>query len=139
MTVNVADLAIDMSVSDTYRPPNPLSHRANTLEEVHLPPIPASLANVFLFSTRDDREAFRRSASEHISLLSRCLSTILAQAHTYMSQVETYRICVSTTLRLRLFCTHGTPVLKTLDCWPTLPIVVQYGGPRSSLSAGYRG
>ena len=32
-------------------------------------------------------------------------------------------------LRLRLFCTHGTRVQKTLDCWPTLPIVVQYGGP----------
>jgi hypothetical protein len=32
-------------------------------------------------------------------------------------------------LHLRLICTHGTPVLKTLDCWPTLPIVVQYGGP----------
>ena len=31
-------------------------------------------------------------------------------------------------LHLRLFCTHGTPVQKTLDCWPTLPIVVQYGG-----------
>ena len=33
------------------------------------------------------------------------------------------------TLRLRLLCTHGTPVPKTLDCWPTLPIVVQYGAP----------
>jgi hypothetical protein len=32
-------------------------------------------------------------------------------------------------LHLRLLCTHGTPVLKTLDCWPTLSIVVQYGGP----------
>ncbi|KAH9046560.1 hypothetical protein EDB84DRAFT_657659 [Lactarius hengduanensis] len=31
-------------------------------------------------------------------------------------------------LRLRLFCTPGTPVLKTLDLWPALPIVVQYGG-----------
>ena len=31
-------------------------------------------------------------------------------------------------LRLRLFCTHGTPVQKSLDCWPTLPIVVEYGG-----------
>ncbi|KAI9455576.1 hypothetical protein BJY52DRAFT_1417429 [Lactarius psammicola] len=31
-------------------------------------------------------------------------------------------------LHLRLFCTHGTPVLKTVDCWPALPIVVQYGG-----------
>ncbi|KAN0128192.1 hypothetical protein V8E53_013958, partial [Lactarius tabidus] len=32
-------------------------------------------------------------------------------------------------LRLRLFCTHGTPVLKALSHWPALPIVVQYGGP----------
>jgi hypothetical protein len=31
-------------------------------------------------------------------------------------------------LQIQLFCTHGTPVLKTLECWPTLPIVVQYGG-----------
>ncbi|KAI9443728.1 hypothetical protein BJY52DRAFT_1373644 [Lactarius psammicola] len=31
-------------------------------------------------------------------------------------------------LNLRLFCTHGTPVLKTLDCWPALPIIVEYGG-----------
>ena len=31
-------------------------------------------------------------------------------------------------LRLRLFCTHGTPVQRSLDCWPALPIVVQYGG-----------
>ena len=31
-------------------------------------------------------------------------------------------------LQLRLFCTHGTPVLKTLYCWPALPILVQYGG-----------
>ena len=32
-------------------------------------------------------------------------------------------------LQLRLFCTHGTPVEKTLDCWPrSLPIVVAYGG-----------
>ena len=31
-------------------------------------------------------------------------------------------------LHLQLFCTHGTPVLKTLECWPSLPIVVEYGG-----------
>ncbi|KAH9024444.1 hypothetical protein EDB83DRAFT_2320064 [Lactarius deliciosus] len=31
-------------------------------------------------------------------------------------------------LHLRLFCTHGTPVSKTLDCWLTLPIAVRYGG-----------
>ncbi|KAH8996850.1 hypothetical protein EDB92DRAFT_1535458 [Lactarius akahatsu] len=31
-------------------------------------------------------------------------------------------------LHLRLFCTHGTPILKTLGFWPALPIVVEYGG-----------
>ena len=31
-------------------------------------------------------------------------------------------------LHLRLFCTHGTPVLTTLHYWPTLPIIVQFGG-----------
>jgi hypothetical protein len=31
-------------------------------------------------------------------------------------------------LSLRLHCTHGTPVLKALSCWPTLLIVILYGG-----------
>ena len=31
-------------------------------------------------------------------------------------------------LHLRLFCTYGTPVLKYLGCWPSLPIILQYGG-----------
>ncbi|KAI9444509.1 hypothetical protein H4582DRAFT_822012 [Lactarius indigo] len=31
-------------------------------------------------------------------------------------------------LDLRLYCTYGTPVLKTLDCWPCFPLVVNYGG-----------
>ena len=31
-------------------------------------------------------------------------------------------------LNLRLYCTYGTPVSKSLDCWPALPIVVRYGG-----------
>ena len=31
-------------------------------------------------------------------------------------------------LNLRLYCAYGTPVLKTLDCWPALPLVVNYGG-----------
>ena len=39
--------------------------------------------------------------------------------------VFTYRLA----LQLRLFCTHRTPVLESLDCWPAaLPIVVEYGG-----------
>ena len=31
-------------------------------------------------------------------------------------------------LQLRLYCTHGTPVLKNLDCWPPVPLVINYGG-----------
>ena len=31
-------------------------------------------------------------------------------------------------LNLRLYCTYGTPVLMTLDFWPALPIIIQYGG-----------
>ena len=30
-------------------------------------------------------------------------------------------------LRLRLHCTYGTPVLKTLGYWPLFPLVVNYG------------
>jgi hypothetical protein len=31
-------------------------------------------------------------------------------------------------LNLRLYCTHGTPVLKAIHFWPALPVVVRYGG-----------
>ena len=31
-------------------------------------------------------------------------------------------------LNLRLHCTFGTPVLKSLEYWPTLPIILRYGG-----------
>ncbi|KAH9046388.1 hypothetical protein EDB83DRAFT_1541230 [Lactarius deliciosus] len=31
-------------------------------------------------------------------------------------------------LHLRLCCTYGTPVLKTLDFWPPFPLIVNYGG-----------
>jgi hypothetical protein len=44
---------------------------------------------------------------------------------------QRWRQIVSTSplsLNLRLYFTYGTPVLKTLDCWPVLPIAVQYGG-----------
>jgi hypothetical protein len=30
-------------------------------------------------------------------------------------------------LGLQLFCTNGTPVRNTLECWPGLPIVMRYG------------
>ena len=31
-------------------------------------------------------------------------------------------------LNLRLYFTHRTPVFESLECWPVLPIVLQYGG-----------
>ena len=31
-------------------------------------------------------------------------------------------------LSLRLYCTHRTPVLKSIDCWPALPVILEYGG-----------
>ena len=31
-------------------------------------------------------------------------------------------------LDLRIYCTYGTPVLKTLDYWPPFPLIVDYGG-----------
>ncbi|KAH9059959.1 hypothetical protein EDB87DRAFT_680655 [Lactarius vividus] len=37
-------------------------------------------------------------------------------------------------LQLRIFCTYGTSVSKTLSCWPAIPVVVQYGG---SLELGH--
>ncbi|KAN0136136.1 hypothetical protein V8E53_005996 [Lactarius tabidus] len=33
-----------------------------------------------------------------------------------------------TGLRLRLYCTYGTPVLTNIDFWPSFPLVVSYGG-----------
>jgi hypothetical protein len=40
-------------------------------------------------------------------------------------------------LRLRLFCVPGTPVFKTLNSWPTLPIVMEYGGSLNFDSPAY--
>jgi F-box-like len=34
-------------------------------------------------------------------------------------------------LNLQLLYTHGTPVKNNLDCWPALPIVMQYAGSSS--------
>jgi hypothetical protein len=138
VTVNATDLSIDVSVSDTHPPSIPLSH-PYTLEKVLLSPMPASLSNLILFSSRDDREAFRRCASQYISLLSGCLSTILAHAFTYMSQVETYRICVSTssTSSTIFYERNACAEDSRLLAHPAYRRAVQ--GTFSSLSASYRG
>jgi hypothetical protein len=51
--------------------------------------------------------------------------------HTLTHVCQKWRQIVLTSplgLRLRLYCTYGTPVAKTLDYWPPLPLVVNYGG-----------
>jgi hypothetical protein len=51
--------------------------------------------------------------------------------HTLAGVCQRWRLVVFTlprTLNLLLYCLPGTPVLKTLDSWPPLPIIIQYGG-----------
>jgi hypothetical protein len=51
--------------------------------------------------------------------------------HMLASVCERWRQIVFTSplgLNLRLYCTYGTPVSRTLDYWPALPMIVQYGG-----------
>ena len=93
----------------------------------------APLTNVFLFSTTssDDREAFQRSASGHISLLSRRFSTSWPRLVHICRKWRCIVFASQRVLRLRLYCTHRAPLRKTLDCWPaSVPIVVEYGGSR---------
>ena len=60
-----------------------------------------------------------------------CLDVTPQFWHTFTSVCQRWRDIIFASplgLSLRLYCKHGTPVLTTLDYWPPLPIVVQYGG-----------
>jgi hypothetical protein len=60
-----------------------------------------------------------------------CLENSPQFWHTLVHVCQNWRLVVFASpraLQLRLRCKHGTPVLKTLGCWPALPIVLQYGG-----------
>ena len=54
----------------------------------------------------------------------RCWPTLASVCQRWRQIVLTHPVV----LNLRLHCTHGTPVLKALDCWLSLPIIVKYGG-----------
>jgi hypothetical protein len=128
----IVDLAIDISVpvSDTFRPHNPLSHRTNTLKEVPLSPIPASLANFVSFSRTGTIGMLSDEVLLNIFRYYLDASPRLWPRLTHICRKWRHIAFASKrALHLRLLCSHGTPVLKTLDCWPTLPIVVQYGAP----------
>src|SRR6266404_1700387 len=87
--------------------------------------LPPPLANLSI-STSDDQEDFRQSAVEHISVLFGRISTVLAHACAYMSQVARYSIRVSTI--------SSTPTL--LYKWNAC---VEESGLLASSAAHYRG
>jgi hypothetical protein len=84
------------------------------------------LANV-LYLDSDDRATFQQGTSEHLSLLSGCPRSWPRLAH-ICRKWRRIVFASQRALHLRLFCTHGMPVLKTLNCWPAFPIIVEYGG-----------
>jgi hypothetical protein len=134
VTITVADPLIDMSVPDAYRPPSPSSHRATTLpvKEVHLPPLVtlAPLSNIVQQGTIGKLFDY--------TILTIFCYYLDASPRFWPRLVHVCRrwrrivFASQRTLRLRLFCTPGTPVPDALYFWPALPIVVQYGGSLAS-------
>jgi hypothetical protein len=85
-------------------------------------------ANVFL----SGQVTIRSVSNEVLLIIFRCYLDDFPQFWPRLVHVcRKWRQIVFTSqrvLHLRLFCTHGTPVLKTPDCCPDLPIIVHYGG-----------
>ena len=129
----MTDLAIDVSVSDVCLPPNRLSlaHRAKPLEEVPLPLMLVSLVN-FSFSRQGtiwklSDDVLLNIFRHYLDASPQCWPRLIRICRKWRHIV----FASQRALRLQLLCTHGTPVLKILDYWPTLPIVIQFGGPRA--------
>ena len=124
-----------MSVPDTYRLPKPSSHRVNTLKEVYIFRHWQYLRLSLTLSS--SRQGTIGKLSDYI-LLNIFRYYLDASPQFWPRLVHICRkwrrivFASQQSLHLRLFCTPGTPVLKTLDCWPALPIVVQYGGSPAS-------
>ena len=126
VTVNIADLPIDLP--DSYCPLNPLPHAANSRTEVlHLPAEclhrsltcpPSQQVTIWKLSDEVLLNVFRY----YLDASPRFWPRLVHTCREWRRIVFTFQRA----LHLRLFCTHGTPVLKILDCWPALPIVVQY-------------
>ncbi len=129
LTDNVADLPLAINVPDSYCPLDLLPHKVNSQAEVHL-------------QVKCLRHSLTCSPSQQVTIWKLSDEVLLNIFRYYLDASPRLwpklvhicrkwrRIVFSSqrALHLRLFCTHGTPVSKTLDCWPTLPIVVQYGG-----------
>ena len=124
---------IDVPVSNTYAIPKPLPHRANAQEKVQyiFRVVLVPSANVFL----SGQVTLRNVSDEVLLKIFRYYLDAFARFWPKLVHVcRKWRQIVfasQRSLRLRLFCTHGTPVLKTLDCWPALPIALHYGGAQA--------
>ncbi|KAH9978946.1 hypothetical protein BGW80DRAFT_1249206 [Lactifluus volemus] len=73
-------------------------------------------------------EIFRFDSLDHISFPP-LYGSELWDWHRLVHVCRRWRYIIfnsSRSLELRLFCTYGTPVKKSLDCWPALPIILQY-------------
>jgi hypothetical protein len=91
------------------------------------PPAAASLLTFSVSQTRDDQEAFRRSASDifrhYLDTSPQSWPRLVHICRTWQRIVWASR----QSLHLQLFCTHGTPVFENQDYWLSLPIAVKYG------------
>ena len=118
-------------VLDTDQPPNPTLHQVNAQAEVHL--LRNACVSHYSLTNSLSRQVTIQSVSDEV-LLNIFRHFLHVSPRDWPRLVHTCRkwrhiaLASQGALRLWLFCTHGTPVQKNLDCWPTLPIVVQYGG-----------
>ena len=133
VTVNhVPDLHLD--VSDLYHPLNPSLHKANAWNyypEVILYQCLAALG--ISLTSSFDRPGTIGRLSDDVLLNIFCYYLHESPRFwpTLVHICRKWRYIVfgsQQALHLRLICTPGMPVSKTIDSWPALPIVLEYGG-----------
>ena len=124
MTVHVVNLPID--VPNTNRLPDSLLQEANVLEKVHIPCCSlAPLAHALQVTIgKLSDEVLLNIFRYYLDASPRFWPRLVHICRRWRRIVYLFQQA----LHLRLHFTHGTPVQKTLDSWPDLPIVVQYGG-----------
>ena len=88
--------------------------------------MPALLANPFIFCqvTTQTSDVLLKIFRYFLEVSPRAWPTLVHTCRRWRRIV----FASQRALHLRLFCSHGTPVQKSLNRWPALPVVVQYGG-----------
>ena len=123
-------LSTDVPTLDTCRLPNPWTAlpQANSLAEVRFPRSACASATLSL-----SRPVTIGKLSDSVLLNIFCYYLEVSPRYwpTLLHRCRQWRhiaFASQRALHIRLFCTHGTPVLRALVCWSTLPIVMTYGG-----------